>query len=90
VNVDQAKQLAELFISSKIVAPRGDRFIVVDAGRKEDAGGWYFPYQTEGFLTTRNLDLSVVGNWPVFVSKDGRTVELRRPPMTTTTSSSAG
>lgn len=81
MNIRDAKQFAISFIEARCQAPGGDRYLIVDAGVKEDSEGWYFPYQTERFLVTRDIRFSVVGNWPVFVSKDGRVVEPRRPPL---------
>jgi hypothetical protein len=68
------------FINSSITAPQGDQYRIVEAGITEDAEGWYFPYQTARFLETRDLEDSVVGNWPVFVSRASDVVEIRQPP----------
>lgn len=77
---DEARLLALDFINSNIPAPKGDRYLIVEAGILEDAEGWYFPYQTARFLETGDLEHSVVGNWPVFVAKVANVVEVRRTP----------
>jgi hypothetical protein len=76
-----ARSLANSFIEAHVTPPENDRFIIVEAGIKEDAEGWYFPFQTERFVATRDIKYSVVGNWPIFVSRDGKIVEQRRPPL---------
>ena len=70
---EEAKQLAEHFLQMNMPASStGDRFLIVPDGVAEEDDGWYFPYQTETFLRTRDLNSSVVGNAPVFVARDGR------------------
>jgi hypothetical protein len=76
-----AKLLAHSFIEAHVKPPEGDRLVIVEAGIKEDSEGWYFPFQTERFVTTRDINHSVLGIWPVFVSRDGKLVEHRRPPL---------
>ncbi len=56
-------------------------YAIVTSKVKEEADGWYFPYQSEEFLRTGNFERSLVGNWPIFVSRDGRFVGPRRPGM---------
>lgn len=79
MNRDEAKEVAARFIAENVPPPQGDNYLIVDAGIVEDPEGWYFPYQTARFIETRDIDYSVVGNWPVFVAKSGSVVELRRP-----------
>ena len=79
IDINTAKSLALAFIEAHIQAKKNNRFLIVDVGIVESTEGWFFPFQTEQFLKTRDIQYSVVGNWPVFVSKDGATVEQRRP-----------
>jgi immunity protein 35 of polymorphic toxin system len=78
MEITTAKSLANAFIKAHIKPPEKDCFVIVEAGIKEDAEGWYFPFQTERFLATRDIQYSIVGNWPVW---DGTIVEQRRPPI---------
>jgi hypothetical protein len=48
---------------------------------KEDEDGWYFPYQSKNYIETGDFDKSLVGNWPIFVSREGGFVGIRRPGM---------
>ncbi|WP_417903628.1 YrhB domain-containing protein [Caldimonas brevitalea] len=64
-----------------VAAPPEDCYLIVDAGVIEDQDGWYFPYQSARFIETNDISYSVVGNCPIFVSKCGKTAELRRPPL---------
>jgi hypothetical protein len=78
VDMNNAKSLAEAFISKNIDPPIDDCYQIIDSAIREDTEGWYFPFQSKRFIETRDMKFSVVGNWPVFVSKDGITVEQRR------------
>lgn len=70
----KAREYLDALVSSGMVP-----YAIVTAMIKEEADGWYFPYQSEEFLRTGNFDRSLVGNWPIFVSRDGRSVGPRRP-----------
>ncbi|MBP4048559.1 hypothetical protein J9978_03465 [Chromobacterium violaceum] len=73
MKVEDALVMARDYIAKNIPpSSNGGRFVIVLDGIEEDDDGWFFPYQTEKFLETKDLQFSVVGNWPVFVSKDGR------------------
>lgn len=54
---------------------------IVESKIREDIEGWYFPYQSMECLLTGDLNKSLVGNWPIFVSRDGSYVEPRRPSL---------
>ncbi len=79
MNVTQAKVKAEQYITENFEPPENDAYAIVDAAIIEVADGWYFPYQTVRFIETRNIDFSVLGNWPIFVSKQGECLGPRRP-----------
>lgn len=73
MKMEDALTMAQIYISEKMSPPPGgDRFVIVLDGIEEEEDGWFFPYQAERFLQTKDLKFSVVGNWPIFVSKDGR------------------
>ena len=52
---------------------------IVESKIREDAEGWYFPYQSVECLETGDFNKSLVGNWPIFVSRDGSSIGPRRP-----------
>ncbi|WP_283150481.1 YrhB domain-containing protein [Silvimonas soli] len=79
MNITEARSLAEKYISDNIEPPDNDKYLIIDAGIKEVDDGWYFPYQTARFIQTRDIQYSVLGNWPVFVSKLGACLGPRRP-----------
>ncbi len=57
---------------SKILAgmcPAGDRWSVQDDRTIERPFGWIFFYNSEKFLTTKNVIHSLAGNGPVFVNR---------------------
>ncbi len=77
MDINDAKILAEQFLLMNIPAPAsGDHFAIVGDGIVEE-DGWYFPFQTKKYINTGNLQFSVVGNWPIFVTRDGRIGQRR-------------
>lgn len=72
-NVDQAKILAERFLfDNRPRSARGDKFVISRSGIIEEEDGWYFPFQTEDYVRTRDMNLLLVGNAPIFVSRNGK------------------
>lgn len=74
-----ALSLANQWLKSNLTAPEGDEYEIVPSAVEETEQGWYFPYQTVRFLRTRDLNYSVVGNWPIFVTKSGEVLGPKRP-----------
>ncbi|MGK8893589.1 YrhB domain-containing protein [Burkholderia gladioli] len=79
LDLSDAKRLALEYLAEQQAQPGGVPCEVVDSRVVEDNEGWYFPYQSVEFLTTGDIDASLVGNWPIFVSRDGLRVGPRRP-----------
>ena len=78
MNLIDAKKIAINFIEKNMQPIEGDKYIIVDQAIKEDSEGWYFPYQSERFIKTGDINFSLVGNWPIFVSKKGECLGARR------------
>lgn len=79
IDVSIAGEKAQTYLTSVIEGESNINCTLVLTKVREDADGWYFPYQSKEFLDTGNFDKSLVGNWPIFVSRDGAIVEPRRP-----------
>ncbi|MBR8126400.1 hypothetical protein KDW39_24985 [Burkholderia multivorans] len=79
LDLSAAKRLALEYLAEQQAQPGGVPCAIVDSRVVEDNEGWYFPYQSVEFLTTGDINASLVGNWPVFVSRDGLRVGPRRP-----------
>lgn len=79
MDLAEARQLAEKYINEQLVPPNGMRYLVAEAAIKDAEDGWYFPYQTDAYLQSGDINQSVVGNWPIFVSKGGNVLGPRRP-----------
>lgn len=75
----EARRLAEKYLDEHLVPPDSMRYLISASAIKEAEDGWYFPYQTDAYLQSGNINLSVVGNWPIFVSKVGDVIGPRRP-----------
>jgi hypothetical protein len=75
----EAYVLAEAYLNKNIKAPPDDSYVIVESAIRESELGWYFPYQTARFIATRDIEYSVVGNWPIFVAKTGEVIGPRRP-----------
>ncbi|GAB2870771.1 hypothetical protein GCM10027093_03100 [Paraburkholderia jirisanensis] len=70
--LEQAAQRAQQIISSSCAA--NDTAIICDATREFDVG-WVFFYQSSRFLETGDIQHSLTGNAPLFVSRqDGQAV----------------
>jgi hypothetical protein len=77
LSLTEATQKARAYVDS--LAVQGVACSIVESHVREDVDGWYFPYQAKEFLETGDFNKSLVGNWPIFVSRDGRHVGPRRP-----------
>ncbi|GHA79964.1 hypothetical protein GCM10009007_21040 [Formosimonas limnophila] len=71
-----AKKLAQEYILTKMIPLEDDAYSITRV--EEFSEGWYVYYQSSKFLQTRDMGYSLVGNTPIFVSKDGLIVESRR------------
>jgi hypothetical protein len=81
INFVAAKQLAVDYLERLSTEPEGVPYAIFDSLIREDEDGWYFPYQSASFILTGNFGDSLVGNWPIFVSRSGDYVGSRRPGM---------
>src|SRR5215475_12636692 len=79
LNYYSAQNLALKYLSDQEQKFGGVPYSIVESGVIEDEQGWHFPYQSVEFLTTGDFNASLVGNWPIFVSRDGLHVGPRRP-----------
>ncbi|RRD59055.1 hypothetical protein EII20_00940 [Comamonadaceae bacterium OH2545_COT-014] len=79
MKIQEAKKIAEKYISKNIPPPEGDEYKIIEEAIFEMTDGWYFPYQSKNFIETGNMNFSLVGNWPVFVSRSGVCTGPRRP-----------
>ena len=77
---DQAKKLAEAYISENMRSFDSEGGYVVYGDPDEDEEGWYFHYQTARYVRTNDINDSVVGNSPIFITKQGACLGPRRPP----------
>jgi hypothetical protein len=81
LNFDSARELARKYLKDQEAKFGGVSCSIVESRIVEDEQGWYFPYQSVEFLTTGDINASLVGNWPIFVSRDGLRVGPSRPDM---------
>jgi hypothetical protein len=79
LDLNTARELALKYLSEQEAAFGGVPCSIVESRVVEDEQGWYFPYQSVEFLTTGDIDSSLVGNWPILVSRDGSRVGPSRP-----------
>ncbi len=78
MTVSEAKAIAEKYIAETMTSFDSDGGYIVDAEPEDTPDGWYFFYQTAKYLRTADLDDSVVGNAPIFVTKQGVCMGPRR------------
>ena len=80
IDIATAKRKAQTHLTT-IEKESGIRCIIISTRVRESVGGWYFSYQSMEYLTTGDFHKSLVGNWPIFVSRDGTVIEQRRPEL---------
>jgi len=80
VNVKSAKEMAEKYILDNMQPQAPEGGYVVYEEPEEDQEGWYFSYQSKRYVETGDFDYSVVGNWPIFVDRQGTCPGPRIPP----------
>lgn len=81
IDFSHAEQLAKEYLDVLSRQPDGVSYSIIDTKMQETPDGWYFPYQSTDLMRAGDFDYSLVGNWPIFVSKDADNVEPRRPPI---------
>lgn len=55
----------------------GISLLIVESHVRENDDGWVFPYQSKEYLETMDINKSIIGNWPIFVSKNGGVPSIR-------------
>jgi hypothetical protein len=71
MTVVEARAMAEKYIADNMKSFDDEGGYVVDEDPEETAEGWYFFYQTAKYLKSDDIDDSVVGNAPIFITKQG-------------------
>ncbi|QYD68214.1 YrhB family protein [Paraburkholderia edwinii] len=79
LDFNSARELALKFLLEQEAKFGGVPCSIVESRIVENERGWYFPYQSVEFLATGDINASLVGNWPIFVSGDGLYVGPGRP-----------
>jgi hypothetical protein len=70
---EQARELVRRKLDAM---PGGREFRIVNASVSELQEGWIFGYQSAGFLETGDISKALVGNIPMFVTRDGGDIFL--------------
>lgn len=76
-----AKRMALTHLEQLSKASDGVTYALLESHIREESDGWYFPYQSEKYLLTGHFGDSLVGNWPIFVSRTGDFAGPRRRGM---------
>lgn len=80
MNISDARRIAEDYMLVNMSSDGDVSKYALYAKVEEDEGGWYFFYNTRKYIETDNINYSSVGNWPLFVSKEGVCTGGRVPP----------
>ena len=72
ITYQEAKKIAVSFLSQI-----GMSLLIVESQVRENDDGWFFPYQSKEYLETMDINKSIIGNWPIFVSKNGGVPSIR-------------
>lgn len=76
INYREAKKIAVSFLS-QIEQEMGISLLIVESHIRENDDGWFFLYQSKEYLETMDINKSIIGNWPIFVSKNGGVPSIR-------------
>lgn len=76
ITYQEAKKIAVSFLS-QIEQEIGMSLLIVESQVRENDDGWFFPYHSKEYLETMDINKSIIGNWPIFVSKNGGFPSIR-------------
>ena len=76
INYQEAKKIAVSFFG-QIEQEIGMSLLIVESHIRENDDGWFFPYHSKEYLETMDINKSIIGNWPIFVSKNGGFPSIR-------------
>ena len=76
INYQETKKIAVSFLS-QIEQEIRMSLLIVESHIRENDDGWFFPYQSKEYLETMDINKSIIGNWPIFVSKNGEIPSIR-------------
>ena len=76
INYQEAKKIAVSFFG-QIEQEMEISLLIVESHVRENDDGWFFPYHSKEYLETMDINKSIIGNWPIFVSKNGEIPSIR-------------
>ena len=76
INYQEAKEIAVSFFG-QIEQEMEISLLIVESHVRENDDGWFFPYHSKEYLETMDINKSIIGNWPIFVSKNGGFPSIR-------------
>ena len=78
INLDTAINMAQTYIDA-LKKEDNIEYVICDDEIFEDDGGWYIPFQPIKFIQSKNIEDLIIGNWPIFVSYQGKCFGMWRP-----------
>lgn len=78
INLDTAINMAQTYIDESLKNDH-EYTTICDDEIFEDDGGWYIPFQPIKFIQSKKIEDTIVGNWPIFVSYQGKCFGMWRP-----------
>ncbi len=76
INYQEAKKIAVSFFG-QIEQEMEISLLIVESHVRENDDGWFFPYHSKEYLETMDINKSIIGHWPIFVSKNGGFPSIR-------------
>ena len=76
INYQEAKKIAVSFFG-QIEQEMEISLLIVESYVRENDDGCFFPYQSKEYLETMDINKSIIGNWPIFVSKNREVPSIR-------------
>jgi len=80
IDFSEAKSKAIEHLKNLESKPNGAPYVFIQEKIRETPDGWYFPYQSLEFLKSADFSKSLVGNWPLFVDRQGNVSSGRPKP----------
>jgi hypothetical protein len=78
IDFSEAKSKAIEHLKTMESNANGAPYVLIEEKIRETPNGWYFPYQSLDFLKSGDFSKSLIGNWPLFVDRQGN-ISTGRP-----------
>lgn len=79
LHFDEARALAIAALQAMAEESELYELVILDEFTLETPDAWYFPYDSEAYVTDGQLTAALAGNVPIRVAKDGSGLSFEAP-----------